>query len=328
MPVYAKKNKLSNLHPLQKNPQGEIFHNIDEIFIEEDGIEKSKSVNVQVFREGMGSSKKDFYLFKGEKTAKKLVIDSHGQIDSKNKTITHLKKNFPIITFLGPHRKMLSTSIISDETSLLDIINKPYAKVSYKEISFYSEQALNKSYKHITGTKTKKAVRNYQLSKVETDASRTFTKHELHGRALNVDHSHKNNRDPQDRYDILTLRKHVKNITSGDIINFAQSKGYEEVIFFFCRHKELDDKTDKLSDEFNDPNTTLKRQIEIEKTLLPYFYNLEETTALNKPKHLKWKFPYPMKFFNFSKPFRFFSCLLPNKKEESIHLLPRKETRV
>lgn len=94
--------------------------------------------------------------------------------------------------------------------------------------------------------------------------------------------------------DILTLRKRASDITSGDIISFAQNKGYEEVIFNFCRFRII-----RGGSEFaealknNDDNYTSDAQKARFRDLRNRFdeakYRNETTIALENLRQASWE---------------------------------------
>lgn len=78
-------------------------------------------VNVKAWEEG--PTGKELYLLKGEREAKRLVVDSHGAFDRENLSDIELTPSTPKISYFNPHE----TKLITDIYEALETSPKLYA---------------------------------------------------------------------------------------------------------------------------------------------------------------------------------------------------------
>jgi hypothetical protein len=118
-------------------------------------------VNVKAWEEG--PTGKELYLLKGERAAKRLVVDSHAAFDSENLSDIELTPSTPKISYRTLHETKLGTNNTAFESPL-----KVYAQVSYEKIELTSLNAVKdfeQDYTKITGSRYKQRVSEYLLEK-------------------------------------------------------------------------------------------------------------------------------------------------------------------
>ncbi|WP_218814296.1 putative adhesin [Rickettsiella endosymbiont of Dermanyssus gallinae] len=225
----------------------------------------------------------------GQKPVEQVVVSSHGSISSRRGgDDIELDEKMPIISFLGPHEKVLKAGIQS-------VV--PYAEVSYKGITLTSHQAKNDfetlGYQVITGTSKFGAIHSYDLQKFDDEPLLHDSKHILEnisafmqiqrecaaifselGMAYESDAS---KLKPEGKFlplfDTIVIRGRGPKLSARDAIKIAQEHGYKKVICNFCRCK---------NGTFSFPKTH-----EADSTKLlenPIFYSWDEIKKLEQNK--------------------------------------------